>query len=143
MTVLAGTATVIDRAPVAVMLRTCRDELGEIQRLWPEFEELVGLRGRKMYAIVDVAAGTYATCTPLHPDDDPASLSLSLGELPGGRFRRGRLRGEPPSVYGLIAAGVDELMAAGPVDADRPLVEFYKRHDEIELWVPIPAGQSR
>ncbi len=139
MSVLASPADVIERNPVAVMLRTCNDELLEIQRLWPEFEALVGLRGRKMYATVDVAAGTYTTCTPLRPEDDPGSLPLSVGELPGGRFRRGRLRGEPPSVYGLISVAVDELMAAGPIDSGRPVVEFYKRHDEIELWVPVPA----
>ena len=26
---------------------------------------------------------------------------------------------------------------AAPVDPDRPLVEYYRRHDEIELWVPV------
>jgi hypothetical protein len=30
-----------------------------------------------------------------------------------------------------------ELEAAVPIDDTRELVEFYRRHDEIELWVPI------
>lgn len=59
------------------------------------------------------------------------------GELPGGRFRRGRLGGEPPDVYGRIGAAVEELVSAGPVDPSRPVVEFYKRRDEIELRVPV------
>jgi hypothetical protein len=139
MSVIAGPINVIERDPVTVLLKTCRDELAEIQRLWPEFEQLVGVRGRKMYATVNVAAGTYTACTPLRPDDDPEALRVVVGELPGGLFRRGRLKGEPPAVYGVIALGVEELVAAGPVDPARPVVEFYKRRDEIELWVPVPA----
>jgi hypothetical protein len=119
------------------MLATCADELREIQRLWPWFEDLVGLRGRKMYAAADVAAGTYTTCTPVRSDDDPQALGLEVGELAGGRFRRGRLLGVPPDVYASIGPGFEELEGAGSVDRSRPLVEFYRRHDEIELWVPL------
>jgi hypothetical protein len=138
VSVFVGPPDIVERRPVAIMGATCADELSEIQTLWPEFEHLVGLQGRKMYAVIDVRSGTYTTCTPIRPDDHPLALKLRIGELPGGRFRRGRLRGEPPSVYGLIAPGVEELESTGPVDDTRPVVEFYKRSDEIELWVPIP-----
>jgi hypothetical protein len=137
VSVFVAPPDVIERDSVAVMGATCADELSEIQSLWPEFEHLVGLRGRKMYAVVDVRSGTYTTCTPIRPHDDPLALKLQTGELPHGQFRRGRLRGEPPSVYALIAPGVEELESAGRVDETRPVVEFYKRSDEIELWVPI------
>jgi hypothetical protein len=137
MTVLARLPDVIDREPATVMAASCADDLAEIQRLWAWFEDLVGLRGRKMYAMADVAAGTYATCTPVRSDDDPAAFGLDVGELPGGRFRRGRLRGDPPQVYARIRPGVEELEGAGSVDRTRPLVEFYKRRDEIELWLPL------
>lgn len=60
------------KADVPVMLERTRDELPAIQRLWPRFEDLVGLRGRKMYAMVDTQAGTYAACTPVKDGDDPA-----------------------------------------------------------------------
>lgn len=138
MTVFARPVDVIAREPVRVLRASCADELPAIQELWPRFEELVGLRGRKMYAAIDVTAGTYSTCCVVRPTDDPAALGLDVGELPGGRFRRGRLRGEPPGLYELIGPGVEELEACGPVDRARPVVEFYKRHDEIELWVPVP-----
>ncbi|MDX6299382.1 MAG: hypothetical protein QOF53_596 [Nocardioidaceae bacterium] len=119
------------------MLASCPDEVSEIQRLWPWFENLAGLRGRKMYATADVIGGVYATCTPIRAGDDPAALGLRVDELPGGRFRRGRLRGEPPGVYALIGPGFEELESKIPADRTRPLVEYYKRHDEIELWVPV------
>jgi hypothetical protein len=137
VTVFARPSDRIERDSLAVMFATCADKLPEIQELWPRFEHLVGLRGRKMFATVDLVAGTYATCTPLRSGDDPAELGLHLGELPAGRFRRGRLRGEAPELYRWIGPGFDELEAAGAVDRTRPLVEFYKRHDEIELWLPV------
>ena len=142
MSVFAGPPDVVSRDPVTVMLATCADELSEIQRLWPWFEELVGLRGRKMYGAALVDAHTYLTCTPVRPGDDPERLGLQVDELAGGTFRRGRLRGEPPGIYASIGPGVEELEAAGLVDRARPVVEFYKRRDEVELWVPIthPAG---
>lgn len=137
MTVLSAATDVIQRDPTLVMGATCADLPVEIQRLWPKFEHLVGLQGRKMYALVDVEACSYVTCTPIRADDDANALELQVTELPGGRYRRGRVCGEPPAIYALIAPGVAELMAAGAADATRPIVEFYKRRDEIELWVPI------
>ena len=129
----------INRDPVTVMLASCADEVAEIQHLWPRFEDLVGLRGRKMYAAADLNANTYTTCTPVLAGDDPRALGLEVGELAGGLFRRGRLWGEPPALYDLIGPGFKELQSVGPADRTRPLIEFYKRRDEIELWLPVLA----
>ena len=100
--------------------------------------ELVGLRGRKMYGSVDTAAGTYTTCTPVRDGDDPQALGLDLGVLPGGDYLRGRLVGEPPAVYEQIGPGA-WLSSSGLADRDpsRPLIEFYRRRDQVELWVPV------
>jgi hypothetical protein len=137
VTVFARPIDLLDREPASVMLASCVDELPAIQALWARFERLVGLRGRRMYGVVDLTAGTYTTCTPLRPDDDPAAYRLEVGTLPGGRFRRGRLIGEPPGLYESIGPGFEELEALGGVDRGRPLVEFYRRRDEVELWAPI------
>ncbi|QFU89473.1 GyrI-like domain-containing protein [Amycolatopsis sp. YIM 10] len=135
--VLNGSPDRIRREDVAVMERTGRDELSEMQALWAGFEDLVGLRGRKMYARADEREGTYTVCTPVKPEDDPAGLGLRVGTLPGGWYLRGRLVGEPPGLYGRIAPGFDELMAVAEPDEARPLVEFYRRYDQVELWLPI------
>ena len=127
----------ISRADVAVMARTTVDDLPHIQALWPAFEHLVGLRGRKMYASVNAAAGTYTTCTPVRAGDDPQALGLEVGVLPGGDYLRGRLVGEPPAVYEQIAPGMAELERLADRDPSRPLVEFYRRRDQVELWVPV------
>ena len=125
------------KADVTVMLQRTRDELPAIQELWPRFETLVGLRGRRMYAMVDLADASYAACTPVRGDDDPAALGLETGVLPGGWYLRARITGEPPGLYDRIGPAMRALAAAATVDPGRPQVEYYRRHDEIELWVPV------
>jgi hypothetical protein len=128
------------KAGVTVMLERTRDELLAIQQLWPRFEHLVGLRGRRMYAMVDARAGTYAVCTPVRESDDPARLGLDTATLPGGWYLRARITGDPPGLYERIAPAMQALNAlAAPADPSRPLIEYYRRHDMIELWVPVPA----
>jgi hypothetical protein len=127
------------KADVAVMLERVRDELPAIQELWPRFERLVGLRGRRMYAMV--TEGTYAACTPVREDDDPARLGLDTAILPGGWYLQARIAGEPPGLYQRIGPAVDALEAlASPGDPARPVVEYYRRHDVVELWVPVLAN---
>lgn len=136
--VLVSAPDRIERPDVAVMERSTVDDLAHIQTIWPEFERLVGLRGRKMYARADERLKTYTVCTPIKGDDDPDALGLQTGTLPGGVYLRGRLTGEPPSIYERIMPGIQELRTlVGEMDASRPLIEFYRRHDQIELWVPI------
>lgn len=124
----------LTREPVPVLEHTVADDPAEIGRAWPWFENLVGLRGRKMFARIDERAGAYTVCTPVRPGD---AFDLTIGVLPGGRYRRTRLTGEPDELYPRIGPAMEELKAAGPRDETRPLVEFYRRRDEIELWVPI------
>ena len=90
-----------------------------------------------MHALVDTARATYTVCTPVREADDPGSLDLQTGVLPGGCYLRGRLVGQPPALYDAIPGAMLELEAAARRDCDRPLVEFYRRHDQVELWVPI------
>jgi hypothetical protein len=126
------------RTDVPVMLERTRDELPAIQQLWPRFEDLVGLPGRKMYGMVDTQAGTYATCTPVRDGDEPGRLGLETGTLPGGWYLRALIAGEPPALYARIGPAMQALTAlAAPADPGRPLVEYYRRHDQIELWVPV------
>ncbi len=129
----------IERTDVEVMQQSTADDLAAIQLLWRQFERQVGLRGRKMYATAH--SGTYTTCTPIRDNDDPDAYGLERGILRGGSYLRGQLRGEPPELYTRIGPGVDELhrLAGASVDPERPIVEFYRRHNQIELWVPVLA----
>ena len=77
---------------------------------------------------------TYVACTLLR-DDDAASLHLEAGHLPGGRFRRGS-SARSPEIYSSIAPAFEELESAGTVEPTT-LIEFYRRHDEIDWWVSV------
>ena len=126
------------------MFKRVADEQSAITHGWAEFEQAVGsLRGRKFYGAADEGAfqgdgeGEYRICVQLRDDDDPAALGLEVGTLPGGRYARMRLEGEPPAVYGLIGPAFERLAERPDCDPGRPLIEFYRRHDTIDLLQPI------
>ena len=124
------------------MLERTRDEPPAIQELWPRFERLVGLRGRKMFALVDGDAGEYAACTPVRESDDPGALGLEVGVLPGGAYLRARLIGEPPGLYERIGPAMRALATFAAADRSRPEVEYYRRRDQVELWLPIRTAPA-
>lgn len=129
--------SLVDRDPVAVMWRRIPDELPVMRRTWAEVETAVGLRGRKYFGAFDPATETYLVCVAVKDGDDPGAFGLEPGELPGGRFARVRLRGEPPAVYELIGPTMHELAARFPEDTSRLEIEHYRRRDEIDLLLPV------
>jgi hypothetical protein len=132
----------VEKQDTPVMGQHTVDDLPHIREIWPSFERLVGVRGRRMYARADLTRNTYTVCTPIREDDDPESLGLQRGTLRGGPYLRGRLAGEPSVIFSRIEKGMTELRALMPMDQTRPLVEFYRRHNEVELWVPILASHA-
>ena len=129
----------IERPDVPVMERATVDALPQIQQLWPEFETLVGLRGRRMFARVDEAAQTYTVCTPIKDGDDPGALGLEVGVLAGGAYLRTRIAGEPEELFERVGAEMTQLVAAAgdARDHSRPLIEHYARRNALQLWVPV------
>ena len=131
------TDTVI-RDETPVMFRRARDEVDEIRRAWTALEATVGsLRGRKFFGAFDAATGEYRACAQLREDDDPASLGLEIGTLPGGAYLHERLKGEPPEIYGRIGPTFDKLLEQAAYDETRPSIEFYRSRDVIDLLLPV------
>jgi hypothetical protein len=135
---------VVERDEVTVMFMRVADEQSAITDGWAEFERAVGsLRGRKFYGAADEGAfegnmeGEYRICVQLRDDDNPAALGLEVGTLPGGRYARVRLEGQPPAVYRLIGPAFERLARRPDCDSSRPAIEFYRRHDTIELLQPV------
>ncbi len=120
------------------MFRRVGDEPAEIGRGWVELEEAVGsLRGRKFYGAFDAEAREYRVCVEIREGDEPDKLALESGTLPGGKYVRVRLRGEPPAVYEEIAPTFQRLAKRADADPTRPSIEFYRRRDEIDLLLPV------
>ena len=128
---------IVVRGPTEVMLVRVADKLPEIQRAWAEFETAVGLRGRKFYGAFDPVTASYSVCAVLRSDDDPAAFGAERGTLPGGRYACVRLHGEPPGVYEQIGPTARRLAQRSDADSTRPTLEYYRRHDIIDVLVPV------
>jgi len=128
----------IERNDVRVMFKRVADEQSAISRGMVELEEAIGsLRGRKFYGAFDASGSEYRVCVQLREDDQPDALGLEVGTLPGGRYARVRLQGEPPGVYRLIAPAFKKLAERADRDRSRPGIEFYRRHDVVDLLLPV------
>lgn len=99
--------------------------------------DLVGLKGRKFYGLVDAVRGEYLVSTRISSADPPDRFGLEVGELAAGTYLRIRLHGVPPALYDEIPDGFVRLHDYAPADPERHDVEFYRRRDEVELWMPV------
>ena len=134
---------IVEREDVTVMFKRVADEQSAITAAWTELEQAVGsLRGRKFYGVFYDEAllndrAEYHACVQVRDDDNPAKLGLEVGTIPGGRYARVRLEGEPPAVYSLIAPTLRQLGERPDRDSRRPDIEFYRRQDVIDLLLPV------
>jgi hypothetical protein len=128
--------TAVERHEIAVQFVRVPDGLEHIRRAWNELEAIVELRGRHFYGAFDPAANDYRACVEMREGDELAP-GLESGTLPGGRYLRARLRGDPPAVYVRIGPTFDELVQTHKPDESRPSLEHYRRHDEIDLLLPV------
>jgi hypothetical protein len=131
-------AAPVEREEVAVMFITTPDEVEAFGPAFERLEGLVGLRGRKFYGAFYPREKKYRACVEVKQGDDPEALGLERGTLPGGRYLRTRLSGEPPELYGRIGPTFEALIAQAAPDESRPSIEFYRRFDEIDLLLPVP-----
>jgi hypothetical protein len=127
---------VVEREAIAVQFVRVPDGLAEIGQAWNELEAAVALRGRHFYGAYDPVAGDYRACVEVR-EGGAVVPSLESGTLPGGRYLRARLRGEPPGLYERIKPTFDAMIEQAQPDASRPSLEHYRRHDEVDLLAPI------
>jgi len=130
-------AAPVEREEIAVMFIRTPDDPLEFGPAFQRLEELVGTRGRKFYGAFYPREKEYRACVVTKDGDDAAELGLEEGALPGGRYLRVRLQGEPPALYERIAPTFEQLVKQAQPDEARPSLEFYRRHDEIELLLPV------
>jgi hypothetical protein len=126
----------IERDEITVQFVRVPDGIEHIRRAWDELEAAVPLRGRHFYGAFDSVAKDYRACVEVR-DGDELVPGLESGTLPGGRYLRSRLRGEPPALYERIGPTFDEMTREATPDESRPSLEHYRRHDEIDLLLPI------
>jgi hypothetical protein len=127
----------VERELVGVMFILTRDDPEDMGPAWKQLEGLVGTRGRKFFGAFFPSTREYRVCVQIKEGDDAGALGLETDTLPGGRYLRERIRGEPPALYEQIAPTFQELLKHATSDETRPSLEFYRRHDEIDLLLPL------
>ena len=130
-------ATPVEREEIAVMFIRTPDDPLEFGPAFQRLEELVGTRGRKFYGAFYPREKEYRACVVTKDGDDASALGLEEGAIPAGRYLRARLQGEPPALYERIAPTFEALVRQAPPDEARPSLEYYRRHDEVELLLPV------
>jgi len=133
-------ATPVEGDEIAVMFIRTPDDVEAFGPAFERLEQLVGLRGRKYYGAFYPHEKEYRACVEVKEGDDAQALGLESGTLPGGRYLRARLSGEPPELYGRIGPTFEALIGRTAPDESRPSIEFYRRFDEIDLLLPVPGG---
>jgi hypothetical protein len=129
---------IVERKEVLVMFRRTKDDQDSITRTWAEVESAVGsLRGRKFHGVFEPKTKEYRVCVQRRDGDDATALGLEEGTIAAGRYARERVEGQPPAVYRLIQPTMERLASRPDRDPSRPEVEFYRRHDVIDLLVPV------
>jgi hypothetical protein len=138
-----GPVVEVERPEVSVMFLEVADDPSDISRGWTELEDLLGsLKGRKFLGTFD-NGGTYRACVQLRDGDDADALSLRTATVPGGRYLRARLRGDPARLYERIPSTFAQLEAAAARDNTRPGIELYRRVDEVDLLMPLANAWVR
>src|SRR4051794_25850047 len=136
--VRVGDITAVERSEVRVLFKRATDQQADITRVWDELERAVGsLRSRRFFGVFDGRLGEYRACVEPRAHDEGAALGLEEGRLPGGRYVRARLRGQPPGVYAEIGPLCTTLQQRPDYDESRPSIEFYRRMDEVDVLVPV------
>ncbi len=99
---------------------------------------LPSLRGRRFYGYWDPDAKVYVACVAAIAGDDAERMGLERATIPGGRYQRARLKGEPDATYPRIGPTFEEMgKQLSDVDHGRPWLEFYRARDVIDLLVPV------
>jgi hypothetical protein len=126
--------------PIDVMVVRDTGEMPEAAgRAFQRLESaLPSLKGRKFYGYWDPDAKAYVACVASLPSDDAAAMGFDRATIPGGRYQRARLIGEPPALYAGIGNTFEEMAETiTDLDRDRPWLEFYRARDQVDLLVPV------
>ena len=94
------------------------------------------LRGRKFYGTFAPPAGPYRACVAIELDDDVAALGLPTWTIPGGRYRRAKIRNWMDSLPE-IGRTLARLSEGATRDATRPSIEFYRSAKELVVFLPV------
>ena len=125
---------IVRLAPLDVLF-VCVGGGGDIDCPGAAFKALEGrlpsLRGRRFYGTWK--DGEYRACVARQDGDDPAAMGVEPATLSGGAYARRRLEGG----YDRIKPTFCEMAGMVATDPTRPEIEYYRRSDEVLLFLPV------
>ena len=123
----------VERTETPVMFVAATDGSAEIGPAWDHLETVLGsLRGRKFLGVFD-DPGIYRCCVQVRVGEEPDQLGLQSGVVPGGHYLSATVRVPQPAAYALLTPTFEQLSGFGDRDDTRPSIEYYRRHDRIDL----------
>ena len=105
-------------------------------------EQVVPLKGNRIYATFDPRTLEYRACVTLRDGEGGSAYGLPEFTLDGGPYATAKLRGAFEDIVRQIAPTFQRLRGEHMMDAGRRSIEFYKRHTEIILYLPVQRGTS-
>jgi DNA gyrase inhibitor GyrI len=100
-------------------------------------EEVVPLKGNRFYATFEPRTQEYRACVTLKEGQSGDTYGLPEGVLAGGTYASARLTGEFAEIVRSIAPTFERLSEEHTRDPRRLSIEYYKRHTEVVLYLPI------
>jgi len=101
-------------------------------------EQVVPLKGNRFYATFDATTKEYRACVALKAGETADQYGLPEGMLAGGAYASIKLEGPYAEIVRQIAPTFEAMRERYTRDPARLPIEFYKRHTEIILYLPIP-----
>ena len=100
-------------------------------------EQVVPLKGNRFFATFDVASKQYRACVALKAGETGEQYGLREGVLAGGTYACAKLVGAFADIVPRIGPTFVEMRQKHARDPSRLPIEYYKRHTEIVLYLPI------
>jgi hypothetical protein len=127
----------VERTETPIMFVAVKDGSEEIGRGWDHLESVLGSMQRRRFIGAFDDDGVYRCGVQIRDGDDPGGLGLHSGVIPGGSFLCATVRGPQPAAYALLAPTFDALQRSADQDPTRPSLEYYRRHDQIDVLMPV------
>jgi hypothetical protein len=128
----------------------CVEAVGGLPGAGAAFDQLEHrmstLRGHKMYGVVYPGDPVRYLAGVLLDDDGADDLGLGRTTVPAGWYSRTLVRdweGRIPELPAIVGRLQSDMAGAGlDVDPDRPMLEYYRRRDELLMMVPVRSDHG-
>ncbi|MBI2624166.1 GyrI-like domain-containing protein [Candidatus Parcubacteria bacterium] len=126
----------IEDIPIAYVAKQGHPAVVAGRAFW-ELEQRVPLKGNKFYGVFDERTNEYRACVALSEANQDSAQGLNRGVIQGGAYAYTTIVGDYRDIVRQVGPAFDELARSYRRDPARPCVEFYKRHTEVLVMLPV------